>query len=576
MDFVLRLLRSPLARRLTLLFLLASVLPLGGAGWLILQGLERASLEDATRRQSLVAEGAAGLVRQWVARSSDKLETMARLAASHSFDAAAATNGRTTAMEQIEVLVEATQLFLEVQQIAGTEKQPELIAQTMRTDYAQAQRAIPNARSLLESRFHANAQQAIVRDPLSQRSQFQSKTIERSFGFRALPISVPYGDASAKAGGALVGYLDMRRLDEALAGLVQGDMRIEVRSAKSLGKGMDDASVEIAASGPKIADEVRTETAVGYGDWTIHVQEPRARIEEGYLRARHLVLIGIGIAIAIASLASFVFASRVLRPVKTLTATATRLEHGDLSARCGIDRRDEIGQLGRSFDAMATALETLDDAKSDFVRTVSHELRTPLTSLRLSVANLADGVVGPLEARQQVVVERIARDVDRLVARVGDLLALAKIEAGVEQARIGDIDLAELARGMVEALRPLADTRGVRLETRGAGHGRADRGMLERMVVNLVDNAIKFGPEKGTVTVAIEGATLTVFDDGGGFEDERLFEAFAQGESDGVKNHGVGLGLAIVRKLATLQNAKFERVRAPRHGFRIAVEEAKR
>ncbi|MCB9919333.1 MAG: HAMP domain-containing histidine kinase [Planctomycetes bacterium] len=566
---MLRLLRSPLARRLTLLFLLASVLPLGGAGWLILQGLERVSLEDATRRQSLVAEGAAGLVRQWVARSSDKLETMARLASSHSF-------GEATAMEQIEVLVEATKLFLEVQQIAGTETQPELIAQTMQTDYAQAQRAIPNVRALLESRFHANAQQAIVRDPLSQRSQFRSKIIERSFGFRALPISVPYGDATTKEGGALVGYLDMRRLDEALAGLVQGDMRIEVRSAKSLGKATDDASVEIAASGSEIADEIRTETAVGYGDWTVRVTEPRARIDEGYLRARHLVVIGIGIAIALASLASFVFASRVLRPVNILTATATRLEHGNLSARSGIDRRDEIGQLGRSFDAMATALEKLDDAKSDFIRTVSHELRTPLTSLRLSVANLADGVVGPLEARQQVVVERIARDVDRLVARVGDLLALAKIEAGVEQARIADIDLSELARGILDALRPLAETRCVRLETCGIGSGRADRGMLERMIINLVDNAIKFGPEKGAVTVAIEGATLTVLDDGGGFEDESLFEAFVQAESDGVKNPGVGLGLSIVRKLATLQNAKLERVRTPRHGFRITVGEAKR
>jgi signal transduction histidine kinase len=201
---------------------------------------------------------------------------------------------------------------------------------------------------------------------------------------------------------------------------------------------------------------------------------------------------------------------------------------------------------------MAAALEGLDAAKSDFVANVSHELRTPLTAMRLSIANLLDGMAGEVDERARATLERLRRDAERMVSLVSDLLELARIEAGAVLPRKVACDLAALACECAAAVAPLADDKRISIEVKGEGIAEADPALLRRVVTNLLDNAVRFTPAGGRVAVVASGPELRVSDTGPGLNDPRLFEKFVQGSQDGVKHRGVGLGLTIVKKLIDL------------------------
>lgn len=543
-------LRSPLARRLAALFIVASILPLAAAGYLILRDIESTTRADSEQRQAALARAAAEIVRQWIARSSDQFAALGKLDQKKSGPL----------LDKVEHAIKSSKLFLEINQIADPAKNPRLVGQRAQQEYVQAQTMNGNLAKQRTRQFVENLK--IARDVADKRQLIQGTEPLDNAGFRSLQVTTPYLSKTGPAG-ALVGYLDLRRLDELLSPLTTDGRELRIEN---------EAGKQIARVGDTIEDPVAHTAPVGYSDWHVRVAEPRAKAEASMRRARRRALWGLFAALAIACCASLFFASRILKPVRTLTDSATRLEAGDLSTRSGIDRSDEIGRLGRSFDAMATALEQLDRAKSTFVGTVSDELRTPLTSLRLSVANLADGVVGDLSPAQQKVIDRIGRDTDRLITRVGDLLALAKLDSGVETARLEELELDVVARASCSALEALARTRDVSLRVEGQGRARADRGMLERILINLIDNGIKFGPEGGVIEVIVDDGLLRVRDDGAGIDDPKLFEAFEQGATHGVKNSGAGLGLAIVQRLAKLQSARVSVSAGERSCVEVAFE----
>jgi signal transduction histidine kinase len=207
---------------------------------------------------------------------------------------------------------------------------------------------------------------------------------------------------------------------------------------------------------------------------------------------------------------------------------------------------------------MAAALEELDRAKSEFVENASHELRTPLTAMQLSIANLRDGVAGPPSPRQAETLARLARDTERLIRLVNDLLELARLEAGAVELRAEDLALETVALDCVAALEPLARKQGLAVEVSGRGAARADRGVVQRIVTNLLDNAIKFTPQGGRIAVRVADARVEVVDTGPGFADLALFDKFRQGRTAEVKHAGAGLGLAIAKKLAARAGGTIE------------------
>jgi PAS domain S-box-containing protein len=217
-------------------------------------------------------------------------------------------------------------------------------------------------------------------------------------------------------------------------------------------------------------------------------------------------------------------------------------------------------------------LKELDKMKSDFVSNVSHELRTPLTSIKGSVDNMLDGLTGSLNEKQVRYLARIKSNADRLSRLINDLLDLSRIESGRVEVRSTTLTLTALAEEVAEHLKSLAAEKLIRIEVPSPDPKItvwADRDKVTQVLINLIGNAVKFTPQNGKVTVALEKkgddyVQISIDDTGPGIlpeEKNKIFSKFYQfADIDKQKPKGSGLGLAISKALVEM------------HGGRIWVE----
>ena len=269
-----------------------------------------------------------------------------------------------------------------------------------------------------------------------------------------------------------------------------------------------------------------------------------------------IILIAVGAAL-IASLLGLVVADRLVRPLRRLQAAAKSVAAGDLDARSGLAARtDEIGELARSFDAMAGVLQASEVGRRRFLQDAVHELRTPLTVIEATASAVIDGVY-PLELRH---LETI-RAQGRLLARVvDDLRTISLAESHALELRPEPIDAGAALRDAASGFGARAERDGIRLaldapETLVA---EADPERLRQMLGALVDNAIRHTPSGGSITLAgtaTDGVVrFDVRDSGPGVAAEDLphvFERFYQADPSRDRARGSsGLGLAIVKALA--------------------------
>jgi signal transduction histidine kinase len=221
-------------------------------------------------------------------------------------------------------------------------------------------------------------------------------------------------------------------------------------------------------------------------------------------------------------------------------------------------------------EILAARLRELDTAKTDFMSTVSHELRTPLTSIAGYVELLLDAEAGELSPPQQRMLEVIGRNTRRLRELIEDMLILSKIESGGFRTAKHVVDLATLVETALAAIAPAAAKASVGLhaEVYGPLPLEADPGQIDRVLSNLLANAVKFTPPEGTVTVRVrrdgDVLVIAVADTGMGIpvaEQQALFTRFFRA-SNAIHQAvpGTGLGLAIVRTIVD------------NHGGRIDVE----
>ncbi|MHA3948005.1 ATP-binding protein [Cellulomonas bogoriensis] len=227
-------------------------------------------------------------------------------------------------------------------------------------------------------------------------------------------------------------------------------------------------------------------------------------------------------------------------------------------------------------------LQELDRQKADFLSTVSHELRTPLTSIAGYTEMLREGVAGEIEPRARGMLDVVHRNVERLTRLIEDLLLLSRIEAGALRTEVADVDLTAAAEAVALALEPEARTRGLTLEVDGRdGHVRGDPGQLERVLLNLASNAVKFTPEGGSVRIEIRPSSstgdvlLTVTDTGIGIptqDMDKLTDRFfrASNAVDGVVP-GTGLGLSIVRRVVEVHGGHMDVTSVQDEGTRVAI-----
>ena len=288
-----------------------------------------------------------------------------------------------------------------------------------------------------------------------------------------------------------------------------------------------------------------------------------------------LIAAGVLGATLLASLAGVAIARRAMRPIASLTATArTIADTGDPSSHMPQPRvDDEVGELARTLEAM---LRSLDAARAEreaalkrqreFVADASHELRTPLTSILANLELLQASLEEPAQEDERAMVDSALRSSGRMSRLVGDLLLLARADAGRIGARTR-CDLAELAGNAAAEVAPTIGERELRVENERPLPVDGNPDELHRVVLNLLDNAARHIPPGSRIELRLraEGtsAVVEVADDGPGVPAElreQIFERFVRGEgpADTAIGGGSGLGLAIVSAVARSHGGSVE------------------
>lgn len=298
---------------------------------------------------------------------------------------------------------------------------------------------------------------------------------------------------------------------------------------------------------------------------------------------RTITLVAI-VAAAIASLLGVVLARRLVRPLQQLETTAATLANGDLSARSGLsDRGDEIGSLGRSFDAMAADLERSDASRRRFFQDAAHEMKTPLAVIEATAAAVMDGVYGHDDRHLETI-----RSQARLLGRVvDDLRTISLAEAGALPLSLEGVPLADVLAATGRAFAARAAAVGVSLTTEPGDERTpivtADRERLGQAVAALVDNAIRYAPAGGHVLLrggpsprSPGAATIEVLDDGPGVPAEDLahvFDRFYQADPSRDRGTGTsGLGLAITRAIVEAHGGRTGVENPPEGGARFWID----
>jgi len=273
-----------------------------------------------------------------------------------------------------------------------------------------------------------------------------------------------------------------------------------------------------------------------------------------------VVLLGVAAASAlVAAGAALLVVTSITRPIARLRVASSAVARGDLSARAPEEGPTELVELAGAFNEMAANLDELFDARRQLVAWASHDLRTPLASLQAMLEAVEDGVAEPeryLPAMQE--------QVQALTGLVDDLFELARIDAGALAIESRDAPVSTLVEACLRGLEPQARAKGVTLEARLDGdpvaHCAPDQ--VERVLLNLLTNALRHTPSDGSVAVFVEPLAeevrVSVEDTGEGIPPESLQRAFERfWRADRARSRGgAGLGLAIARGLVEAQGGR--------------------
>lgn len=269
------------------------------------------------------------------------------------------------------------------------------------------------------------------------------------------------------------------------------------------------------------------------------------------------VFLGAGIvAVLVAGVVGWFASRNISQPVLDLTHVTKRMAAGQLSARVNLTRQDEFGSLARSFNTMADRIENTVVTLQRFVADAAHELNTPITALR---TNLELAAYENEDGESQNDIGQALVELERLEGLTSSLLALARLEAKAVDVQHVSVDMGALARQMNERYASRAEQGNVTLALNLAQDQpiitQADEGQLVRMLDNLLDNALKFTPDGGTVVINLraddQNVHLSVQDTGIGIPaDDRakLFSRFHRGQNVSAYP-GNGLGLVIVKAI---------------------------
>ncbi|GAA4966034.1 sensor histidine kinase [Actinoplanes utahensis] len=303
---------------------------------------------------------------------------------------------------------------------------------------------------------------------------------------------------------------------------------------------------------------------------------PADRNRRAVLSVWLILAMGGMLAVAACVTTAHRLAGWVLRPVTRLDAAAHEIAAGDSAARVPPGMGPpELRRMSASFNEMADAVAEAMERQRSFVAHASHQLRNPLTVLRLRIEDLGSRID---DEELRVDRETALEETDRLADVLDGLLALAQAERGRHTMRRADT--VEVTRARVEAWRPLAERREVKLLSRlpdGPLPARFVATALDQALDALIDNALKFTPAGGqvevTVTARDDGVEVTVRDTGPGMTEEQCRQATARfwRAPDAQNVDGAGLGLSIVTALVEASGGRFTLAPAPAGGLDAAL-----
>jgi signal transduction histidine kinase len=281
---------------------------------------------------------------------------------------------------------------------------------------------------------------------------------------------------------------------------------------------------------------------------------------------------------AIAVRAAQLFAGGVLNDVEAVRDGLSAVGEGQRAVRIRTEAGDEVAELAERANAMVERLaaeeaarDGAESARRHLIAAVSHDLRTPITSLRLLAEAVSDDIVD--EATRRRYLDTMTTHINALAALIDDLFELSRLEAGEIEWSMERVRLDDLVGETVAAMRPAAEAKRVAVVAEVSGDleaARANPEGVQRVLFNLIQNAIRHTPADGSVTVraqsGVAGPEIEVADTGEGIapgERERVFDAFYRGGSEAARTrNGTGLGLAISRAIVEA------------HGGRIWLEPA--
>ena len=290
----------------------------------------------------------------------------------------------------------------------------------------------------------------------------------------------------------------------------------------------------------------------------VFIRTRAQRIESGLGEILWRVMVLAAAVLVLSGVVVFLFVHRRMKPLRQLETAAATIAEGDFTVQVDEKQGDpELRELSGAFNTMARKLQGVETGRREFVANVSHELRSPITSIRGFAEGMVDGVIP--EAEQLKYLKLVADESKRLSGLIDDLLALSRLERDDAKPEMAAFDINEMLRRAV--IRRMNDLEAKKIDVscefeEDSCMVRADSDRIEQVVINLLDNAIKFTPEGGKIVLESgtkDGiAEVTVKDSGCGIAPEdrdRIFDRFFTADRAHTAGKGTGLGLSICKRI---------------------------
>ncbi|HYE81456.1 MAG TPA: HAMP domain-containing sensor histidine kinase [Clostridia bacterium] len=288
-------------------------------------------------------------------------------------------------------------------------------------------------------------------------------------------------------------------------------------------------------------------------------------IQKSFREAYKLALWAILVSVAVAYGILYIQIRRISNPLREISEAAKVIAGGEFQKRLNINTGDEIEELGKSFNNMAESLEKIEDNRRNLIANISHDLRSPMTSIRGFIEGIIDGTIP--EDKREHYLNIVLDESKRLIKITNELLELSNMQQGSLEIRKEAFELNETIRRKL-----IAYEKGItekKLNVTFCMHEEktfvlSDQGLIERVLSNLIDNAVKFTPEKGSIEIRTtekeDSISLEITNTGASISPEelnRVWERFHKGDaSRGIYKGGYGLGLAIVKEIISQLDEK--------------------